>query len=191
MKPKFYCYVDETGQDTRGNVFIVSVVVSADERDELRRICEAIERQTGKNRMKWTDAAFGRRLAYIRRVLETAVIRGKLNFAAYRNSRDYATMTIATISSALTITDDLDYEATIFIDALPRTLERQVGLKLRRLGIHAKKVRGVRKDESDALIRLADAVCGFVRGALEGEPALSGLFKEAVATGVIRDVSQK
>jgi hypothetical protein len=32
---KFYCYVDETGQDTMGELFIVSVVVSSSQRDEL------------------------------------------------------------------------------------------------------------------------------------------------------------
>jgi hypothetical protein len=41
-KPKFYCYVDETGQDTFGELFIVSVVVSAADRDSLVSTLEEI-----------------------------------------------------------------------------------------------------------------------------------------------------
>jgi len=63
-----------------------------------------------------------------------------------------------------------------------------VGLQLRRSGVRAKKVRGL-KDEADALIRLADAVCGFVRGATEGQPAMRVLFERGMQTGVLRDLS--
>jgi len=34
-KSKLYCYVDETGQDTLGELFIVAVVVSDADRDNL------------------------------------------------------------------------------------------------------------------------------------------------------------
>ena len=33
MTQKFYCYVDETGQDTQGELFIVSVVIADQERE--------------------------------------------------------------------------------------------------------------------------------------------------------------
>ncbi len=49
-------------------------------------------------------------------------------------------------------------------------------------------MRGV-KDESDALLRLADAVCGLVGAAVEGRPAMAALFKREVETGHLRDVS--
>lgn len=35
VKQKLYCYVDENGQDTKGDIFIVSIVVTGKERDEL------------------------------------------------------------------------------------------------------------------------------------------------------------
>jgi len=69
-------------------------------------------------------------------------------------------------------------------------LERGVGLQLRQLGIVAKKVRGL-KDETDALIRLADAVCGLVRGATEGQAAMRALFERGIQTGVLKDLSGK
>lgn len=33
-KQKLYCYVDETGQDTEGQIFVVSIVLTGKERDE-------------------------------------------------------------------------------------------------------------------------------------------------------------
>lgn len=53
-----------------------------------------------------------------------------------------------------------------------------------------KKVRGA-SDETDALIRLADAVCGFVRAALEGQSDMRTLFDEQVRLGVVREVGRK
>ncbi len=41
------------------------------------------------------------------------------------------------------------------------------------------------------LIRLADAVCGLVRGATEGQPAMRALLERGIQTGVLKDVSGK
>ncbi len=43
---KYYCYVDESGQDTKGKVFVVSGVFSQFSRDEIK---ELIEKNGGKN----------------------------------------------------------------------------------------------------------------------------------------------
>jgi len=34
MSKKYYCYIDETGQDTQGKIFIVSVIIT--EREKKR-----------------------------------------------------------------------------------------------------------------------------------------------------------
>jgi len=188
MTQKFYCYVDETGQDTQGELFIVAVVVADQERDQLRQACAEIERDSRKGRRKWVKTKHDRRLAYIRQVVERPIFVGKLNFAIYRGAQDYSSLTIQTIARALSATGETDYKATVSIDGLPRSMEREVGLQLRRLGIRARKVRGL-KDEADALIRLADAVCGLVRGATEGQPAMRELFEWGMKTGVLKDVS--
>ncbi len=190
MTQKFFCYVDETGQDTRGELFIVAVVIASQERNQLRQTCEDIERDSRKGRRKWVKTTYSRRLAYIRQVLERPIFEGKLNFAVYRDVQDYPSLAVQTIALALSARAETDYKATILIDGLPRSVERQVGLQLRRSGIRAKKVRGL-KDENDALIRLADAVCGLVRGAAEGQPAMRALFERAIQTGVLRDLSEK
>jgi hypothetical protein len=188
---KLYCYVDETGQDTRGELFIVSVVMTDQEREQFRQVCKAIERDSHKGQRKWIKTTYNRRLAYIQRVLEAPIFHGRLSFAVYRDAQDYTALTVRTIARALDSAGAEDYKATVFIDGLPRSLEQTVGLQLRLSGAHAKKVKGIKKDENDALIRLADAVCGFVRSAIEGHSEMQALFERGIRMGVLRDLSGK
>jgi hypothetical protein len=53
-KQKLYCYVDETGQDTYGKFFLVSVLLH-DQRikEKLEPLLEEIEKRAGKGKMKW------------------------------------------------------------------------------------------------------------------------------------------
>ena len=190
MIHKLYCYVDETGQDTLGELFIVAVVITAEERDELRQTCIDIEAISRKGTRKWVKSTHDRRLAYIQRVLRRSEIRGKLYFAEYRSPQDYLSATVETIGSALGLPANNEHKATVFIDGLSRSSERGVGLLLRRSGLPIQKVRGL-NDESEPLIRLADAVCGFVRGAIEGNTDMRTLLDEALRTGVVIDLSRK
>jgi len=50
---KFYCFVDESGQDTKGGIFIVTVVVLEEDREQVIRFCEDLEIQTRKGTQKW------------------------------------------------------------------------------------------------------------------------------------------
>ncbi len=190
MTQKLYCYVDETGQDTKGDLFIVTVVVTGNERDALRRACEEIEQISGKGRRKWIKTRYKRRVAYIRQVFQRPIFRGKLYFALYRNQKDYLALTVQTVVSTLQTAVKSEYKATVLIDALPRSLERETGLQLRRRGIHA-KVRGVKKDENDVLVRLADAVCGLVRAEIEEQPDMQYLFSQGVRRGFLTNVLER
>jgi hypothetical protein len=79
--------------------------------------------------------------------------------------------------------------ATVLIDGLQKTVRQDVAAALRVQlqphSIRVEKVRGL-DEESDALMRLADAMAGFVRHALEGRPALASLLAESQRQGVIR-----
>lgn len=65
---KFYCYVDETGQDTAGGIFIVTVVIPGN-RDEILEHLEKIEAQSGKEKFKWGKADPNKRFSYIETIL--------------------------------------------------------------------------------------------------------------------------
>ena len=115
MTQKFYCYVDETGQDTQGELFIVTVVVADQEREHLRQACEEIERDSRKGQRKWVKTKYNRRLAYIQQVVENLIFVGKLNFVVYRDSQDYPSLTVQTIARALNATGETDYKATVLM----------------------------------------------------------------------------
>jgi hypothetical protein len=62
---KLYCYVDETGQDTEGRLFVVAVVVIGLEKDRLLQLCEDMESISGKGKFKWGKAGYRQRMVYL------------------------------------------------------------------------------------------------------------------------------
>ena len=180
---KLYCYVDESGQDTEGRLFVVSVVITGPQRDQALTLCERIEAETGKGRVKWVRTSYERRLAYIERVLSEPLLQGSLYASISYDTRAYLSFTVETIAWAIDASTNQPYKATVLIDGLPRSHEREVGSALRRLNIKTFKVRGIRKDENDALIRLADGVCGLVRAAVEGQVEMREVFEQARQKG--------
>lgn len=190
MTHKLFCYVDETGQDTQGRLFVVAVVVTDSEREMLRQQCSAIEAQSGKGQRKWVKSKYDRRLAYVQQILKIPALHGRLCFSASYDHANYLEATVQAVAGSLRLVESAEYQATVLIDGLPRSEEREVGLQLRRLGVPVKKVRGA-QDDTDVLIRLADAVCGFVRAALEGQPDMRSLLDEQLRLGVVREVSGK
>lgn len=190
MPQKIYCYVDESGQHTSGRLFVVSVVLAGPERDDLLQACEAIETRTGKMRKKWIKTPYDRRVTYIQQLLENPIFCGRLNYARFENTRDYSGATAWAIVGAIRAAEPGDYKATVIIDGLRHTQEPTTAVALRRLGVKLRKLHGAR-DESDALVRLADAVCGLVVAATEGQSTMLNLFNRAVGTGFLKDVSGK
>lgn len=189
MAHKIFCYVDETGQDTEGRLFIVTVLIAAEARDELRQICESFEEQSHKGQRKWAKSSEGRRLSYIQHLLDGPIVpQLQLYYAVYTYTQAYVALTVQTISHAFEASQETQFEATVLIDGLPRTMERMVGLQLRRLGVQVKKVRGL-DDEADALIRLADAMCGLVRAAWEGKAPFQVLLSQGIEMGAFHDIS--
>ena len=186
-KQKFYAYVDESGQDTKGGLFVVSVVVTEAERDALRRRLAEIERASGKRERKWTKTRRDERARYLERIFAVPELARHLYYSSYRGAQTYVDLSILSTAKALNAVAHGLYEATIFVDGLGRTERHRFAAGLRKLRITVRKVRGV-KDESDEFIRLADAIAGFVRDALEGEETMGRLLEKARQSGVIREV---
>lgn len=189
MKQKLYCYVDENGQDTKGDIFIVSVVVTGKERDYLLKLCEEIEEKSGKRQDKWGKAKYKRRLEYIRRVLSNKSFKEKLRYCVYHNQPTYDLATITGIAKAVHFKEPDNYTTLVYVDGLSKTKRQEYGSELRKLGVHTRKVQGVNKDENNALIRLADAVAGFVRDVVDGEKGeIQELFKKAIKDGRLVEI---
>jgi hypothetical protein len=189
MSNKIYCFVDESGQDTQGKLFLVAIVVTDDNIDKYRDLCQSVERSSHKGKTKWADSKFDCRMSYIANILHIPDFRGRLFYSSFLNTKHYQDATIKAIIQVLQNLSDPISKATVYIDALPRSLEQSVILGLRRAGLHIAKVRGIAKDENEALIRLADALCGFARGAIDGNQDLQEMLDWGIKTGVIHDLT--
>ena len=172
-----YCYVDESGQDTQGEFFSVSVVIvnSVQLRDEGERRLLDIKRKTGKGIAKWMKTNYVKKEGYLRAITDLAELKGCLFYSIHIDTRDYIGSTVDTIARAIRqyVTDK--YRVTVMIDGLNKKTVRGIAKRLRQEGIVCRKVRGV-KDESSAWIRLADAIAGFSRHAYENKPYTRSLF---------------
>jgi hypothetical protein len=185
--PRPHLYVDETGNETRGRLFVVAVVCCRDNPDLLTAECENWEEKAQKH-SKWTKTQQSRRMIYMRSALKHTPLHGNLYYSESRNSVNYDWETVHTIARVLQSGPASD-KAKIYVDALSKTKKNAYGAQLRRLGIHGHKVQGVVKDENSALILLADALAGFIRDALENQyPETTELFRKAVEDEVIREV---
>jgi hypothetical protein len=186
---KLYAYVDETGQETEGEFFLVATIVVNNERDALLTDLEAVEQQTGKRSQSWRQTRFDRRVDYVGRVLADARLQGGIFYAVHRNTIAYQAATIQTIVRALDVrAPSRAYKATVIIDGLHRTEWRGVAVGLRQAGIPVKKVRASR-DETNSLGRLADAMAGFIRDGEEGIKALAEQLTHAKKRKWIHDVT--
>lgn len=186
-KPKkLYCYVDETGQDTEGRFFLVAIVITGEEREELLKELEKIEAKSLKGISKWKKTSPQRRMDYMQGILDSRLFVDKISYAAFSDSRDYQELTIIATSKAIISAAPLNnYEASVYIDALGGKERMEVAAGLRERHIKIKKVRGI-SDQSNALIRLADAVAGFVRDYLEGNEEIKIIYKKALELGLIK-----
>lgn len=189
---KLYCYVDETGQDTLGQLFIVVAVLVSTERDQLVQYLHEAELQSGIGQKKWVrvKTATQKWDQYIGSV-NTDVFRHKIFYSQQEavGTGAFEALTVYAIAQAVTtyrkqhrIQDN--YKLSVIIDGLKKNEEGRIGKRLRELGIHSKKVRGAR-DQSEPLIRLADRIAGLVRDAQNDGQVYETAVKQLEADNII------
>ena len=187
-KQKIYAYVDESGQDTLGEVFFVSVVIAGAERDLLRKQLIDVEFSSGKREKKWTRSTPHQRESYLRAVFRLPEFRGRLYFSHYQNTKTYLDLTIFSTAKALNnFVHHKPYSAVVTVDGLGKTERHRFAAGLRKLNISIRKVRGA-KDEADEFVRLADALAGFARDGLSKDDELQKLFQKAKKAEAIREI---
>jgi len=186
-KQKLYCYVDESGQDTKGELFLVAVVIVASHRDMLRRKLKEIERSSGKMTKKWTRATTAQRRKYIEAICfaNENELAHTVSWSQYHDTKAYVDLTILSTAKSILSRAKIPYEATVFVDGLARTERHRFAAGLRRLHVKVRKVRGIR-DQSDEFIRLADAIAGLVRDVLENDASMKILYKTMERKRIIR-----
>ncbi len=71
------------------------------------------------------------------------------------------------------------------MDGLRKTERRAFASELRASHVSPYKVRGVLKEENNAMIRLADAICGLIRDAEEGQTWAGSMLRHLEQRGFI------
>jgi len=186
-KQKLYCYVDETGQDTKGDWFLVAVVIVADKKDEIEKILMDIEYSSGKHKTKWRKTKHERRESYIDKIKREIKFKNCFYYSVYKNTTLYPDMVVLTTAKAILDKAHDDYTALITVDGLKPNLEKIFAVSLRRLKIKTEKVKGAR-DESSPFVRLADSLAGFARDAFENQKWAKESLDKLSKKGFIHEV---
>lgn len=156
---KVYEYVDESGQDTAGRYFVVSVMVTS---HGLEIELLEIEKLSKKRNFKWQAADYRYRRDYVDRL---ARLKGfTAYYSEFKDRNDYRVMTASTAAAA--IKEEGSPSTEVYVDGLRRN-EYSLFKKLMKPTAKHVYVHGVRKDENNPHIRVADALCGLIRDASE------------------------
>ena len=188
-RQKLYCYVDETGQDARSSVFIVVAVVNSGEQDEARVALTRIERTAGTNQLKWHKTESSRRLKYLKLVVEKGT-GGEVFFGSFQKPLPFFFPTLEVIEAAIKAVAQPPYTTRIFVDGIDRKKAAELTNALRVRGVSLEMVRA-RRDESEALIRLADMWAGCIRAALSGRPDERAIVDRALKQNYLKRIEQK
>lgn len=185
---KLYCYVDETGQDTKGKLFLVSIILQdLNTVNDLKSALSFIEKQSGKKLTKWNKAKHNTRVSYLKLLFKCGLLHKNIFFSKYNNSVEYFPLLSLTIAKSILSKNLQDYSARIIIDGLKVAEASLVRSELKSLKIKFTKVRGM-KDEQDEILRLADSIAGFTRDYLEGKPYAQILYKRFIKFGIITQI---
>jgi hypothetical protein len=191
---KLYCYVDESGPDTfaqpnRRHIFVVGVVVTDQSRDALSQACEDYEQASGKGKFKWNNAERSRRLRYMHLILHDPRFHHVLCFSIFNHitKKDFDVSTVRGIAwAALLRPLDSPFVIQVYVDGLAKKKRSEYRQGLKRLGVPVGEVKGIPREESSPLTRLADAMAGMVRDAvLDEDTDAKEMLDRSVSEGLI------
>ncbi len=173
MTNKLYCYVDESGQDTHGEFFIVATIITSKERDTLLQHIEQAEVSSGRNNHKWSQSKTAQKKKYLTAIYSPAILRGSIYYRVTHKERlSYLEQTAVTVAQSLEKYSQYhhitDYRASIIIDGLTDKAKTNIRPLIKQFVRQIEKIAGAR-DESDAIVRLADSIAGIVRESLDGK----------------------
>jgi len=183
---KLYCYVDETGQDTQGELFLVAIVLKEiNDLAILEKCLDKIEIKTGKKRSKWNKTRKQIKTQYLEALIQIKELKDSIYYSVYNGTKEYSKLTALTIAKAVMAKEYKNYTVTIIIDGLNNREREIVRNELKLLKIKYRKIRGL-KDEQSVFLRLADAMAGFLRDAREQEaytkPFIKTFINKAIVT---------
>ena len=189
---KIYCYVDESGQHTKGEFYSVAVVIAntIDIRNKVEQRLIEIEENTKKGLSKWKSTHYTIKERYLRSVITIPELERCIFYSIYTQTRDYVNATVETISGVIHQHVEKTCQAIVVIDGLDKKSKQQIFRRLKEKGVVYKRVSGIR-DEGSAWIRLADAIAGFSWHVYKNKPYTQTLFPEMQQKGYLIQLYKK
>lgn len=190
---RFFCYIDESGQDTQGQFFIVAIVIveDAETRDTLERQLEKLERQVGK-KTDWRHTRVRTKIAYLEGAMRLKLLKNSIFYAVFRHRdlQDYDQLTAVALIKAIRTKTSAPATITVAIEGqLGTTRRRRLAKALRKaMRIRYRRIRGQRF-KSSALIRLADACAGFLSDLERAKPYTKTLQARLQKQSFFQDIS--
>ena len=182
-------YVDESGQDTRGELFVVAgVVVAAENGDEARQFYESLEKVSGKGKVKWASAKRDKRLTYLHTAIQGAAsLDVTFFYSVFRQTTDYDGATVEGIARVVHRLHRSASRVYVHVDELTKPKCSNYKTRLRGLGCRqVRDVRGIRKRQNEPLIRLADTLAGALAMSRKHyDSQLAELFSQAKENGTL------
>ena len=128
---KLYCYLDESGQDSKSEFFIVTAVVSAENQDLLRKKLIEIEFKAKIGRRKWHKSQLERKIKYLRLLLKQELTKGDVYYGYFKKPLPYFLPILETLEKSIKDKAKEDYRAIIYIDGIDRKKARELTNALR------------------------------------------------------------
>jgi hypothetical protein len=185
VSDKLYCYVDETGQDTKGKLFLVAIVLrEINSLVALESELLEIEQKTGKKKLKWKKTSKSIKKSYLNEIVQVKRLKHSIFYSIYLDSKKYSWLIAQTVARTVQKEKSLNCSVIVIIDGLNNKDREVVRKVLKESKIKYRKIRGMR-DEQSVFLRLADAMAGFLRDAVEGQEYTRLLLKNLQALQIV------
>lgn len=177
-KQKLYCYVDETGQDSGTEFFVVVAVVSDRDQNLIRKQLFKIESSAKIGLRKWHKSKDERKRRFLQLVLEKKIGKGEIYFGRYKKPIPFFLPMLEVLEKSILDKAEENYKAIVYVDGIDKKKASELTSALRVRKIKLEFVRSAR-DESEPLIRLADRWAGCIGTAFSGNKPEKRIFEKA------------
>ena len=184
---KLYCYVDETGQDTATEFFVVVAVVNDKDQTLLRAKLRQIETTAKIGQRKWHKADVEKRKYFLQLAIKENIGSGEIYYGRYSKPLPYFLPMLDVLEKAIRDKAREKYRAIVYVDGIDKKKAAELTNALRLRGIKLEFVRSAR-DESEPLIRLADRWAGCIRASFLNKSEEKEIFEKAQEKRYLRSI---
>lgn len=150
-KEKIYCYVDESGQDIKSEIFVVVAVLASKDRNELQNEVIRVEEKTKVFKRKWHKSRNQNKYLFLHEIMERKIAQGDIYFGRFKKPTPYFLPIIEAIEKAIISKHFKQYRATVCVDGIDKKKSEELTKALRNRNIRLNFIKSCR-DESEPLI---------------------------------------